>query len=676
MLGIIYIFVCLFTGCAICTIASPKLKHLTAKAYNRSEIFLSPYFVLLPAWFLSGTLCVTWTTYFVAYFFGESETPLKYANAIVMPLFLILSSLCFILKRSKSKTNTVFLTTDFRSQNSSIPWTDMVFLFLVTLLAASLMWTTFFISKDQLYVGPSVFSDFSPHLGMIRSFSKGNNFPTQYSHFAGQDIKYHFMYQFFIGNLEYLGMRLDYAFNIASIFSFISAFLLLFVLAVKISGKRSVGYLACLFFAFRSSESLFTYLSELPKGTNILQALGSNRDFIGYTTHEEWGLWNLNVYCNQRHLAFSIAVILLVIMVFLPHLYAMFETIKEEKRFFQTIFLTKKGWAVQDLRLAIVTGVFLGSIAFWNGAALIGAFTVLFILAICSERRLEFLITAVTAAGLSMMQAKFFISGSAVSTKLYFGFLAENPTLFGVMDYLKRLLGILPVILIAAFLAGNTVRKYLMVAFLAPMILAFTLSLTPDVTVNHKYIMIAIMLLGILAADYLVQLFEEKKIWITLVGILITISLTATGFYDYTTVLRKNQSSFAFVFDLNDTLSSWIQENSNSKDIFLTSNYALNRVVLGGAMLYQGWTYYAWSAGYDTMARDVQVKLMYEADSKEALKSLVKMNHIRYIIVDNDNRISKEYDMNEENIKNTYTSVYQDGEGEWTTTVYDTQKEK
>jgi uncharacterized membrane protein len=186
--------------------------------------------------------------------------------------------------------------------------------------------------------------------------------------------------------------------------------------------------------------------------------------------------------------------------------------------------------------------------------------------------------------------------------------------------------------------------------------------------------MIAVMFLGIAAADFLVLLYKKPGAWIKIGSILLIIALTATGFYDYTTVLRKNQSNYSLVYDLDDDLTRWIEDNSNSKDIFLTSTYALNRVVLGGAMLYQGWTYYAWSAGYNTAARDIQVKLMYEADSKEELITLIKKNHIRYIIVDNDNRISDAYTLNEENIKNTFSCVYQDGKGEWVTSVYDTRK--
>ena len=63
-----------------------------------------------------------------------------------------------------------------------------------------------------------------------------------------------------------------------------------------------------------------------------------------------------------------------------------------------------------------------------------------------------------------------------------------------------------------------------------------------------------------------------------------------------------------------------------------------------------------------------------EASTPEELDQLVKANNIRFIIVDRDNRISSSYDLNEENIKATYESRYEEGDGEWKLTIYDTKK--
>ncbi|HHV10337.1 MAG TPA: hypothetical protein GXX75_08690 [Clostridiales bacterium] len=688
MLGFVYLILCFLAGWVICTYAFPGLSKIVEKDYKKRNISVSPFLLLFPAWFATGTLALTWATYLVAYLFGARAEPLYYANLIVMPLAAGLSVLGVLGKARAVKQNGSFLLTKDKKR----AWLEIILAAGIILLGSILMWTTFFVSGDKLYIGVSVFSDFSPHIGMIRSFSYGNNFPTSYSHFGGEDIKYHFMFQFLVGNLEYLGMRLDYAFNLPSILSFAGAFFLLYLLAVKITGKPPAGVLACLFFAFRSAGALFTYLAGLPEGTNILQALMDNTSFLSDTPNEDWGLWNLNVYCNQRHLAFGLTVIFLVIILLMPHVYEMFEALKQynfpgaggkkgqkgsrQKGWARVAeaFFTKDGWAPENMGRAIATGVLLGSLGFFHGAAVIGCLSVLFVMAIMSKRRCEFIIVAAITLALTICQTHFFINGSVVKTELYFGFIAENKTIFGVASYLERLLGILPFVLLAAFCLEKGVERFLILAFSAPLVLAFTVSLTVDVTVNHKYIMMSCILLGIFAALLVARLFERKDVLLGMAGVLLVLCLTATGIYDFITVLKKNTPSSAVVLDLEDPLTKWVEEHSESKDLFLTSNYAVNQIVLGGAMLYEGWQYFPWSAGYDTDYRTAQVKLMYEADTPGELEALVKKNSIRYIVVDQDNRNSQDYIVNEENIKNTYECVYYEGEGDYRTSIYDTWK--
>lgn len=674
MIAIIYLILCFVSGYVICSYAFPSLKDITKFSYDKKQLYLSNLFVLFPAYYLIGTIAQTWCTYLMAYAFRMKSNPLTYANTIVMLVFLLFSAVgCYYLLRKE----TVKLSDSIKL----ITKKEVIFFGLVLILIYSLMWTTFYVKDNTLYVGYSVFSDFSPHLGMIRSFSYGNNFPTSYSHFAGEDIKYHFMFQFLVGNLEYLGLRIDYAFNLPSALGLLSAVSLLYIFAQKISGKMSVGFLSCFFFLFRSSYSLLTFLSEQPKGTNLFKALQENNEFIGYTTNESWGLWNLNVYCNQRHFAFSIAVLLIILLQFLPHIYEMVERIRSQLsvvrglkkvwEFIRLSFFDSKGWKIKEPKLAIAGGFLLGAIAFWNGASTIAALLVLFALAVVADRRIEFLIMAGITLILSFLQSSMFIQGSAVSPQVQFGFIAENKTFFGTLDYIVRLTGILPYALIVAFVVLKGIRRYLMVAFSFPFLFAFTVSLTIDVTVNHKYIMISIMLLSIFVAMVIEELFAKKSILLRAICVFVVVLMTITGIYDYTTVIKKNQS--CLTFPLDDVLTQWVKEHANAQDIFLTYNYSLNKLVLGGAMLYNGWQYYAWSAGYDTDYRDLEVALMYQAASSEELIQLTKENNIRYIVVDEEVRNSTAYTVNEENIESTFQTVFSYNEDGSNTVIYDTQ---
>ncbi len=699
MIGLLYLLLCYTTGWVICSYGFPKLRESVVNSYDRGKISISPYMLLLPAWFITGTLSLTWVVYILSSIFARvSETPLLLANAIVIPLAVLLALIKVFLPYYQRKNNKYVKNTIVRP-DTMIKWNEALLLIGICALASILMWSTFFVRDGQLHIGVSVFSDFSPHIGMIRSFSYGNNFPTAYSHYGGEDIRYHFMFQFLVGNLEFLGLRIDYAFNLPSILSFIGAFQLLYVLAVRVTGKIGAGILACLFFAFRSSRSFFTYLSEIPKGTGIFKTLSENTAFIGYTPNEDWGLWNLNVYCNQRHLAFGLCVMFFIIILWLEPLYSMMASVKKfrlaqaeddayQKMGHKTrtkysmlntvkhIFFSREGWVVTDYKRAIASGILLGALSFFHGSVVIGTLLVLFVIASVSTRRMEFAIIAALAVIMSYLQSSFFISGTAVSAKFLFGFIVENKTLFGVGSYLLQLLGVLPIVILLAFCLARSTDRILMLAFSAPLIFAFMVSLTVDVTVNHKFIMMSCILLGIFAAELVLWLLMKRDILIRVTAVILIILLTATGIYDFTTLLRKNDREGGIVLRLEDPLTDFVRENSNSQDLFLTATtyYTINQLVFGGAMLYQGHQYYAWSAGYNTLYRDEMVRKMYEATTSQELDQLVRSEKIRYIVVERANRESVDYDLKEENISNSYECVYWDGVGVDKISIYDTQK--
>ncbi len=676
MLGLLFLILCFTVGYVFCSVLFPNLGTQTETSYTGKKIQLCPLFLQVPAWFICGALPLTWVTYFLGYAFRSMQKPLLWANAIVIPVAMIVSVLGIFLQLRKRRPQ-------FREIFSKLTLKESIFLFLIVALVTLLMWWSFFVRDGKLYVGFSIFSDFAPHLGMIRSFSYGNNFPTQYSHFAGEDIKYHFLFQFLVGNLEFLGLRIDYAFNLPSMISLIGAFSLLYTLAVKLTAKRFVGYITCLLFAFRSSDAFFDYLASLPKDTDIFQALRDNMEFIGTTANESWGLWNLNVYCNQRHLAIGLCVMVFLIIMLMPYV---FESAVRIKRFLadaeeieaekdpdyvvliperyglsvRASLLSLQGWVPESIRETVGLSLLLGMCCFFNGACVIACLAVLFVMAIVSDRRLEYAVVALVTTILTLLATGFFMEGAAVSPEYFFGFLANNKTFFGAMDYIMTLCGILPLVLVAAFLITPGVKKWIMFAFSAPFILAFTLSLTIDITVNHKYIMMSIMLLCIPAASFLEWLWRRYGIWPRLVCILLVVALTITGMYDLTVIMKKNDASkgYCMKFDQEDPITLWIRDNATSQDTFLSSYYSLSNVVLGGAMLYYGWPYYAWSAGYDTPTRDEVVRTMYEADTPEELHALIVEHDIRYIIVDDEVRNSSEYEVNEENITNTYQCVF------------------
>ena len=288
-----------------------------------------------------------------------------------------------------------------------------------------------------------------------------------------------------------------------------SIFIFLFILCFFVSGCNKKN----------NTEEVF---KEIGISEEINPIRNDNGDFIGYTTNESWGLWNLNVYANQRHLALCLAVLLLVILLVLPRLYETFALWKEMKQqeentykfmdYFKQTFFTKEGWIFGNVKLAVFVGIFAGATAFWNGAALIALILMLFFIAALSRKRLDFVIIAGIAGGLSLLQSNIFMQESNISPEFYFGFIAENTTLFGSVDYILRLIGVLAVVVVAAFMYYTGVKRYLLFVFATPFIFAFTVSLTIDPTVNHKYIMISWMMLDVIVAGFIADIFKKKDI--------------------------------------------------------------------------------------------------------------------------------------------------------------------
>ena len=673
MIGVCYILLSILCGAALCDIFFKNLKK------PAEESSLPAFLVQLPAWYLTGTLAMTWLVYLTAYLFQNAEEPLLFGNLIafsVAIIFLVLYGVVFKkLKKVQVTGENVkkFFLGDVPEQDGYGP---VLYTLLDVIFTGFLMFLTFKVVDGSVYVGFSVFSDFAPHLGMIRSFSVSDNFPTQYAHFAGQDIRYHFMFQFMVGNLEYLGLRLDFAFNLPSMFGMIATYMLLFVLVVRITKSRLCGYLTAFLFTFRSSFTVFRYMAEQDKG-NVINALLTNTEFLGYTQNENWGLWNLNVYCNQRHLAFALAMLVLALLLFFPYVEKMGQSLLNVKGMaeqFKTMFFTKTAFGILDIRQALGMGLFLGGLAFWNGSALVATLAMLFFMAAVSEYRLDYLITAVLTLILYFGQSALFVEGSVVSPAYYFGFLAENKTMWGVLLFIVELTGIvLFVAVIGATMVKGT-KRYMLLVFLVPFVLAFTLALTGDITVNHKWIMMSLMLVSMFAALVITKLLLEKDWLKRSVAIVLLFVLTATGIYDLTTVMKRNENYLVFSYE--DPVTNWIAENATTEDIFLTPYYSLNNVVMGGAMLYYGWPYYDWSAGYDTYYRDIQVKRMYEAASPEELDYLIQENNIRYIIVDHDCRTSSEYDVREDIIEATYETVFEHDYDDWMVRIFDTTKKR
>ncbi|NLY74904.1 MAG: YfhO family protein [Firmicutes bacterium] len=745
MLAILYLLTGWLTGYRLIRKFLPQLfKVGNRKSLYDDKIPLEHWMVTLPASFLIGTLVITWVTYLAAYCFRNTATPLSYGNLVSLSVFLAVNLYLIVPKGrayfAKLKSIGLSGAAEFYRTHRR----ETLFILIVLLVSSFMMFYTFHINNGRIYVGLSVFSDFGPHLAVIRSFSHGMNFPTEYPHFANGQARYHFLFQFLSGNLEYLGLPIDWAFNLPSIISLTVFMMLLYALAVILTGKPGVGFLSVILFFFRSSMAFFTYWSELRRtpGDNIFARILRTDIFIGKTLHEDWGLWAQNVYVNQRHFAFALGIMLIIIIVLLPLFKKMLHALREKSAttgsvddLLQEFMLRSDAWLPADIGRSVVIGVLLGLLSFWNGAVVVAALLILFGLAVFSKHRLEFANIALIAIAVSYLETLFFIGpgSSALQPQIMIGFLAAQKDGAGILRFYLELLGLLPLVLLTAFCFAPGGGRWLFIPFLLPLIFATTVQLTPDIAMNHKFIIISVLLLNIFAADFIHRLFKInpgsfkfnkgknqadsepaletastgepvcgetasdgtdpfasglrfigkislaalnkfESFWnLTLTqaiiravlryaAFIILMAMTITGVVDFITLINKNLPQKAIVLEVDDPVTQWVEENTRPDDLFLTDAYCIHPILMAGRKIFYGWPYFAWSAGYDVDGRNVITSNIYGGYDLQIVKELLEENQIRYVVIEDGNRQSYEYRLNEDLFRDNFTLVYQNEE--------------
>lgn len=624
--------------------------------------------VVLPAAFGMGILMLTWAVYILSWMFSicaGAEHPLFYGNLIVFLVDILLLSGIFRWKKKKQQK--MFVISERMISRKWILKKELLLFGILTVFVTWMMFYVFHMKDGILYSGFSVYGDYAPHTAMMRSFSRGNNFPTQYPHYGGQDVKYHFMFQFLVGNLEYLGLRLDLGYNLVSILSLAGFLMVLYGISYRMFKSFWAGAAAIVFFFFRSGTAFWRYLWEHLQAGDLVRTLEDNTAFIGYTTNENWGLWNFNVYLNQRHLAFGLLMAAVAVWTFMDWVEAGCSHKEQGFLWVRNRFFTKKAWICRNVDTAILLGLFLGLTAFWNGAALIGGLLILAGLAIFSDGKLDYVICAGLAVLFSELQSKIFVSGSVMSPSFYWGFLADNKSISGVLWYLVEISGFFFVGMIVAVVFLKRGQRAVLMGCLLPMVFAFLVSLTPDINVNHKYVMISYAFVTVFWGWIVRCVFlEGKKGWKKWAGravaAVLCICLSATGIYDYVIILRDNDSAHRMTVNMESSLTDWLSTNLKKNDLLLTPEYTMNEVTMSGAMLYCGWPYYAWSAGYDTGYRAGQAVLMYTTDDPELLKAAVKQEKITYILFEEDMEFEQQ-ECREDIIRETYPLVYTSEDG-------------
>ena len=248
--------------------------------------------------FLIGVLVSTWLTYLFAVEFTFAARPLVWANLLY---FFTAAFLLFILRRIRD--------VDPTTAPAKLDWRDAFFPGAFLLISCWLMFGTLTMREGDVRLASVVWNDFGPNLALMQSFALGHNFPAEYPYFIGEPIRYHFLFWFQAGNLEFLGLSLAWALNLLSTLSMLALLISIMTLGESLFGSRSVGGFAALLIFFHGSLSYIPFLRSQHSISGALYAISHQNRWLssGFPYKgEDWGIWSPSILYVQRHLLVAV----------------------------------------------------------------------------------------------------------------------------------------------------------------------------------------------------------------------------------------------------------------------------------------------------------------------------------------------------------------------------------
>jgi sugar lactone lactonase YvrE len=278
---------------------------------------------------LSGLLISTWFTYLAGLLFTRARQPLLWGNLLFAAAAIATLSWKKwkhkIIKHAEVDSRNTFAGSTYVPRPNGSGLADWLVILGYVVLVSWMMFASFNTNGTKLQISNPEYSDFGPNTAIMQSFAVGHNFPTEYPHFSGDRIRYHFLFYFQAGNLEFLGLNPVWSLNLLSIVTLVAMLVLAMTLGEVVFNSRTVGRLGSLLFFFFGSLSYVPFLKKQGSVRGAIQAIRHQGEFLPSIfpyRGEAWGTWSQVTYLNQRHFASAIG-ILLVVLVFLVIRYRM-----------------------------------------------------------------------------------------------------------------------------------------------------------------------------------------------------------------------------------------------------------------------------------------------------------------------------------------------------------------
>src|SRR6267142_7212252 len=270
---------------------------------------------------LVGLLVSSWFTYLAGLAFAWTAKPLLWGNLLFgIAAIAVLSWNRWkhkVIKRAQDDSPNTFVPGRYLLRPTGSSVADWLLIAGYVVLVSWMMFASFNSSDGILRIANQEYSDFGPNTAIMQSFAVGHNFPTEYPHFSGDRIRYHFLFYFQAGNLEFLGLDPAWSLNLLSILTIVALLMLVMTLGEMLFNSRAVGRLGSLLFFFFGSLSYVPFLHKQFSIRAAIEAVKHRGEFLPSIfpyRGEAWGTWSQVTYLNQRHFASAIGILLLVLV--------------------------------------------------------------------------------------------------------------------------------------------------------------------------------------------------------------------------------------------------------------------------------------------------------------------------------------------------------------------------
>ena len=586
MAGIVVFLLFLFLGVFLVSIFFPFFKK-------------TPYF--LPVAYFLGVFFGGTIIFLLTFIFLKTSDPLKWA--IVSFIFLMLAFL--LIKRPKIKLFSLF------------PQHITYYVLLITYFVFSfwLFNRTFQSNGSQILVASNEYLDFGAHIPLIRSFSKGRNFPPELPFYAGKPIFYYFLFDFTTAVLEKTGWPIALSYNLLSALSLAGLLVIIYYFSQEIFKIKSrlLSGLASLLFVLTPDLS-FIYFFKNITFQNFLTKLRNHNFYLdnGLTVDKFFGgFFNLNVFTNQRHLVFGFGFFFIFVLI-LWRIY------------------TGKKLAKKEMLLA---AIIFGLMPFWHNFVFL-AIGLVWGVAFLIVRKKE-IFWVLLVGGLIALPQILFLKSQA-NSQIFFrpGFIMHDQlTWFNLLKFWFYNFGFgLPLMILGLVLAPAKVKKFflpLLFLFLVPNIFSFAKEPFND----HKFFCLFITFGNFLTAWILYRLWLKKP-WLKVLSAILFVLLISSGMLNLLVV--KNDVWVKFSDIKSDSFFSWIDRNTNVKEIFLTNMGLWDPVTLTGRKTFLGRPHYIWAYGPNPSDRMAEKQLVLAGLDKGKIDGILSQNKIKYLVFKND----------------------------------------